>query len=289
MGNGDGGIAVFRRAWFNVWRQVGLWAMVRGLWRQRSLIEQLTRREIRARYRGSYLGVIWALLTPLATLLVYTFVFAVLFKARWGDRPSQGVVDFALTAFTGMTAFQVLSENLNRAPGLVVGRVNYVKRVVFPLEVLPISVLGASVFHSLIGLALVLIGQVVTTGRLYPTLIYLPLLYLPLAALSLGLGWVLASLGVFVRDVGNFVGIATQLLFFVTPILYPISIVPERLRPLLKLNPIAYVIEDFRRVVLWGEHPTWDALGVVTAFSVVVLVAGYVWFMKTKPGFADVI
>jgi len=289
MRNGEGGIAVFRWPWWNVWRQVDPLGMVRGLWRQRSLIAQLTRREIRSRYRGSYLGVLWALLTPLATLLVYTFVFAVLFKARWGDRQSQGVVDFALTAFTGMTAFQVLSENLNRAPGLVVGRVNYVKRVVFPLEVLPISVLGASVFHSLIGLALVLIGQIVTVGQLHPTLIYLPLLYLPLVGFSLGLGWTLASLGVFVRDVGNFVGIATQLLFFVTPILYPVSVVPERLRPALTLNPISWVIEDFRRVILWGEQPAWDALAIVTALSIVVLLAGYVWFMKTKPGFADVI
>ena len=264
-------------------------AVAHRFWAYRDLIRQLTVREIEARYRGSFLGILWALINPLVLLAIYTFIFSVIFKARWGVAESQGILDFALTLFTGMTAFSVFNETVNRSSTVIVGSASYVKKVVFPLEVLPLSLLGASVFHSLISLGLVLVGLVITTGRLHPTLIYVPLVYLPLCVITLGLSWFVASLGVFIRDLGNIVGLATQILFFMTPILYPISIVPQSVAPVFTLNPLTYIIEDFRRVILWGGPPWWSRLGVVMLIAGVVFMAGYLWFMKTKAWFADVL
>ncbi len=263
--------------------------LIRRLWQYRELTWQLTLREILTRYRGSYLGVLWALLTPLAMLMVYTFIFSVLFKAKWGAEAGQSTVDFALTAFTGMTAYGLFGETLNRAPGLVLGNPSYVKRVVFPLEVLPISVLGSNFVHSCVGLAIVLIGMLLTVGHLYWTLLLLPLVYVPLAALTLGIAWVLSSLGVYIRDMGNLVLIATQILFFMTPILYPMSIVPEAIQPVYRYNPLTVIVDSFRRVILWGQMPEWFSFGLVTLLSLLVLLVGYAWFMKTKQGFADVL
>jgi lipopolysaccharide transport system permease protein len=194
-----------------------------------------------------------------------------------------------LTLFTGMTAFGVFAECVTRAPGLVVGNPNYVKKVVFPLQVLPVSVLGSAIFHSLVSLGLIVVAGVLTAGRLPPTLFYLPLVYIPLIAFTLGLSWWLAAFGVFVRDAGHAVGIFTHLLFFLTPILYPIEAVPERLRFFIWINPLAWIVEDFRRVVLWNLPPDWWWLAAVTAVGLVVMVVGYAWFMVLRDAFADVI
>jgi lipopolysaccharide transport system permease protein len=263
--------------------------MIRNLWGQRDLVRQFALREVMGRYKGSYLGILWSLLTPLLMLAIYTFVFAVVFNVRWGTSPSESRAEFALTLFCGLIAFNVFSECLGRAPGLVVSNPNYVKKVVFPLEILPLGVLGSALVHSLISLAILCLGLLAFVGTLPWTLIYLPLVYLPLVGLSLGVSWLVASLGVFIRDLGNFVGLALQALFFMTPIIYPISAVPEALQPVLRLNPLSSVVEDFRRVIMWGQSPDWPWWGAVTLLSGLAVVAGYVWFMKTKRAFADVI
>lgn len=253
------------------------------------MLVQCTRREIEGRYRGSHLGVLWALLTPLLMLGVFTFVFSVIFQARWSATGSETHTDVALIIFTGMIAFNVFGECANRAPGLILSNRNYVKKVVFPLEILPASVLGSSLMHSFFSLAVVLLGLLVLHGQLHWSVLYLPLCYIPLAALALGVGWFLSSIGVFVRDLDSLVPVLTQLWFFLTPIVYPISAVPQSLRPWLQLNPLVIRVENLRRVLLWGLPPEWGALGILTLCSLAFMLAGYMWFMKIKGAFAYVI
>ncbi len=264
--------------------------MLRNLWTHREIIVQFTRREIAARYQGSYLGILWSFVTPLVMLVVYTFVFSVIFKARWGNALSDtDEVGFALTLFTGLIAFNIFSECVNRAPGLIVTQPNYVKKVVFPLEILPVSVMGSALVNSLFGMLVLLVALLVQQGRLSWTLVFLPLMYLPLILLGLGLGWFLASLGVFLRDVGQFIGVVVQILFFLTPIFYPISAIPDRFQFVLYLNPLTFIVNHFRRVILWGQLPDWGEFLVITALAFGVCMLGYIWFMKSKKTFADVV
>ncbi|GIK40771.1 MAG: transport permease protein [Chloroflexota bacterium] len=264
--------------------------MGRNLWAHRELIRQFIKREVRGRYQGSFLGVLWSFITPLLMLTVYTFVFSIIFKARWGNNLSDSSqTGFALTLFTGLIAFGVFSECINRAPGLIISSPNYVKKVVFPLEILPVSVLGSALVNSLFSLAILLAANLIFHGVMHWTIIFLPLMYLPLALLCLGLGWFLASLGVFVRDIGQFIGVAVQVLFFMTPIFYPISAIPEHLRFILYLNPLTFIVNHFRRVILWGQLPDWGEFAVITILTGVVCMLGYIWFMKSKKTFADVV
>jgi lipopolysaccharide transport system permease protein len=264
--------------------------MGRNLWTHRELIRQFIKREVRSRYQGSFLGVLWSFITPLLMLTVYTFVFSIIFKARWGNQLSDsGQAGFALTLFTGLIAFAVFSECMNRAPGLIISSPNYVKKVVFPLEILPVSVLGSALVNSLFSLAILLAANLIVHGVIHWTIIFLPLMYLPLALLCLGLGWFLASLGVFVRDIGQFIGVVVQILFFMTPIFYPISAIPEGLRFILYLNPLTFIVNHFRRVILWGQMPDWSEFLVITILTGVVCILGYIWFMKSKKTFADVV
>jgi lipopolysaccharide transport system permease protein len=273
----------------SIWQYANPLHMARNLWAYRDLLRQFTRREVLGRYKGSYLGILWSFLTPFLMLAVYTFVFSVVFGARWGNSPSESRVEFALTLFCGLIAFNVFSECISRAPGLIVGNPNYVKRVVFPLEILPVSVLGAALIQSLINVVIVVVGILIFMRTLSWTLVCLPLAYLPLVGLCLGLGWFLASLGVFIRGIGYVVGIAVQVLFFVTPIFYPISAMPPFFQLVLRLNPLSEVVEGFRRVMMWGQPPDWPWWGAATIVSALAMVAGYTWFMKLKRAFADVV
>lgn len=263
--------------------------LARRLWRQRDLIVQLTRREIEGRYRGSFLGILWSLANPLMMLSIYTVVFGVIFRSRWPQARGDGLADFALILFAGLTAYTCFSETVNRAAGSVVAVPNYVKKVVFPLEVLPISVLGAALFHMLVSVAVLLVAQLAVGGGLPWTALLLPLVSLPIIFLGLGLGWFVASLGVYVRDIGQAITIVLQIMFFLTPIFYSIDMIPEPLRSLVLLNPMAPVTENFRRVLLWGELPSWPGTLWWILATGAILMLGYAWFIKTRKGFADVL
>ncbi|MCB0153208.1 MAG: ABC transporter permease [Anaerolineae bacterium] len=264
-------------------------AMLRSLWRYRELIGQFTKRQVLARYKGSYLGLVWSFATPLATLLVYTFVFSVVFKARWEGAVTDSHGEFALALFAGLIAFNIFSETTLTAPHMVVGNPNYVKKVVFPLEILPVATLGSAVIHSFFSLSILLVGTLLILGRLPWTLVYLPLMYLPLILLCLGISWFFASLGVFIRDIGHLLGVAVQMLFFLTPIFYPISAIPENFRAYIYLNPLTFIVNHFRRVALFGQSPDWGEFVLFTLGALLVCLAGYVWFMKSKKTFADVV
>lgn len=264
-------------------------AMARNLWRHRELVAQFARREVEGRYRGSFLGIVWSFITPLVMLLIYTFVFGVIFQARWPQARSESLNEFAVIIFAGLTTFTIFSEVVSRAPGLVVGVPNYVKKVVFPLEILPLSALGAALFHAAISLLILIGAHLLVGGALHWTVLLLPLVLLPLLALALGLSWLLASLGVFVRDLGNLVGLLVQILFFLSPIFYSAEAVPEPVRSLLALNPLSPVIDNVRGVLLWGELPDWGGLLISLGASGVVMLLGYAWFQQTRKAFGDVL
>lgn len=263
---------------------------VRNLWQRRELIGQLIRRELSLRYRGSYLGLLWSFIVPLLMLLIYTFVFSAIFEARWGQGSGEmRVGEFALTLFAGLTPFNLFSEIMNRSPHLILAVPNYVKKVVFPLEALPVVAVGSALFHSLISIGILVAGTRLVLGFFSPTLFLLPLAYLPLLLLTLGLSWFLASLGVYIRDIGQGIGVAVQMLFFLSPILYSVDAVPEQYRIWLYLNPLTTVLSGFRRTLLWQEPLAWSAWAAWTMLAALVAWLGYVWFMKTKKGFADVL
>lgn len=259
------------------------------LWALRGLVGQFTRREIEGRYRGSLLGLLWTFVQPLTLLATYTFVFGSVFKARWPEARDDGLHQFALALFCGLIPYNLLAECAQRAPGLVVAVPNYVRKVVFPLEVLPLASLGSALFHAAASLLVLLAAQLASGAGLPWTVLLVPLVLLPLVFLSLGVAWFLASLGVFVRDVGHLIGLLTQVLLFATPIFYPPTALPAALRPWLALNPLVDVVENLRRVVLWGRLPEWPALGCWLLITLLLLLLGQAWFMKTKRGFADVL
>ncbi len=256
--------------------------------RQRALIWQFARRDVLARYRGSVLGLAWSFLTPLLMLAVYTFVFRVVFKARWGGDEA-GEFEFALQVYSGLIVFSLFAEVVSRAPRLVMEQPNLVKKVVFPLEILPWVAVLAGLFHLALNLAVLLIAAAIARGGLPPSIVALPMVLLPFMPLLLGLGWFLAALGVFVRDVGQITSLAVSLLMFLSPVFYPISSLPERWQPWLRANPLTPVIEQVRLVALDGQWPDWPQLALHLAIASAVAWAGARWFAATRKGFADVI
>jgi len=264
-------------------------AMFTSLWRNRRLIWQMTRRDVVGRYRGSVLGLAWSFFNPLLMLFVYTFVFSVVFKARWGMGGDESKAGFAIILFVGMVVHGLFAECVNRAPGLVISNVNYVKKVVFPLEILPWVAMGSAIFNSLVSVIVLLLGLFIINQSLPWTSVLFPLVMLPLVLAGMGFAWFLAALGVFVRDVGQVTGIFTTVLMFLSPVFYPVSALPEEYRGLLQVNPLTLIIEESRKVLVFGSQPDWASLGVALLAGLAIAAAGFWWFQKTRKGFADVL
>lgn len=258
-------------------------------WRQRSLLLELVVRDVSGRYRGSAMGMLWSLLTPVLMLAIYTFVFSVVFKSRWGEDQSAGKMVFALNLFAGMLVHGLVAECLNRAPGLIIGNVSYVKKVVFPLGILPWVGLGSALFHALIGLMVLLVFEFAIYGGLPLTAPLVLLVWLPLLVGMLGVMWLLAALGVYLRDIAQLTGILTTILMFLSPVFYPATALPEPYRTVLYLNPLTFLIEQTRAVLLDGVAPDWLGLVMAMIVASVVAMLGYNGFKKMRRGFADVI
>lgn len=267
---------------------LGPWSVFQSFWRQHHLILQMSKREVLGRYRGSLLGLFWSFIQPLLTLAVYAFVFGFVFKARWGIERETGL-DFVLILFAGLTVHALLAENLSRAPTLILANANYVKRVVFPLEALPWIALCASLFHAFLAFGVLLTIYVLGHLTLQWTAIFLPVVLFPLAIMTIGLSWFLASLGVYIRDIGQAIGIVVTVLLFLCPIFYPSSVLPEPIRGLIYLNPLTLIVDQTRAVLLWGQPPDFAALSLYFLVSALVAWLGFLWFQKARRGFADVI
>jgi lipopolysaccharide transport system permease protein len=263
--------------------------MVASAWRNRILITALVKREIAGRYRGSILGIAWSFFTPLLMLVTYTFVFSVVFQARWGLGLNESKTDFAIILFVGMIVHGLFSECVNRAPGLILANVNYVKKVVFPLEGLSLVAFGSALFNALISLLVMLLAQIILKQYMPLTVFLFPLILLPLAFATLGFAWFLSALGVYVRDIGQITGIFTTILLFVSAVFFPINALPAPYQGWLKLNPLALIIEHSRKVLIFGQMPDFGQLGIMLIVGILIAWAGFAWFQKTRKGFADVL
>lgn len=264
-------------------------SLLKSLWQHRNLILTMTKRDVAGRYRGSALGMFWSFLNPVFMLLVYTFVFSVVFNARWEVGEDETSTQFAVVLFSGLLVHSFFAEVISKAPGLVLGNANYVKKVVFPLEILPAIALGSAIFHTAISLVVLQFAYIAFTGIPPWTIILSPLVLFPLAVLSLGLAWMLAALGVYLRDIGQFIGVIVTVLLFLSPIFFPIDRLPEDYQMLILINPLTFIIEQAREVLIWGRLPDWKGLAIYTLFSTAFAWLGYAWFQKTRKGFADVI
>lgn len=263
--------------------------MLARLWRYRGLTLRMVQRDVLGRYKGSVLGLAWSFFTPIIMLGVYTFVFTVVFEARWGIEAEGGQAHFALQLFAGLIVHGLFAEVLNRAPSLILANNNYVKKVVFPLEILPMIPLGSSLFHASVSVVVLLGAELFIDGGVPATVILLPIVLLPLIVLSMGLGWLLASLGVFLRDIGQTISLLTTMLLFLSPVFYPLSALPETFRPFILANPLTFIIEQTRHVAIDGQLPDWGGLSVYLLGALVIAWLGFAWFQKTRKGFADVL
>ena len=263
--------------------------MVSTLLRHRTLILQMARREIVARYRGSVMGVFWSLLNPLLMLVVYTFVFSVVFKARWHTGAQQSHADFAIILFVGVIVHTLFSEVAGRAPSLILGNPSYVKRVVFPLEILPVVSLLSALFQAGVSMAVLLVALLIMEGGIPLTAPLIVVVWLPLLLFSLGASWWLAALGVYVRDIAQAIGVVLTIMLFVSPAFFSIEAIPEAMRPWVKLNPLTLPMVQSRDVLIWGNQPDWIEWGMFTAGMALFAWLGFVWFQSIRKGFADVL
>ena len=262
---------------------------VASLGAHRFLLWQLARREVVGRYRGSALGLAWSFLQPLLMLAIYTLVFGSVMQVRWPETPGTAELGFAVILFSGLIVHGLLAEVITSAPRLVAGQPNYVKRVVFPLEVLSAVSLAASLFHALVSFAVLLVFHLWLTGTVHVTVLLLPVVWAPYLLLLLGLSWALTALGVYLRDIGQITGLAATALLFVSPIFFPLEALPASLHGLVYLNPVTVIVEATRAIVLWGRAPDWAALAVYAVVAGAVAWIGYWGFQKSRRGFADVV
>jgi lipopolysaccharide transport system permease protein len=259
-----------------------------SLVKHRFVIGQLSRRAILGRYRGTVLGLFWSLFTPLVMLGVYTFVFGKVLEVRWPDQGG-GSLEFAAILFSGMIIHGILAECLTQASTLIASNPQYVKKVVFPLEALPWVTVISAFFQGLISTGVLVAYLLIVNGSLPGTAILFPLPLFSLTLVCIGIGWLIAATAVFLKDIAQVTGILSTILFFMAPILYPKTALPEGFQNILYLNPITFVIEQFRSVVLWGEMPDWSGLAIYTAVALIFCWGSLVWFQRSRRGFADVL
>ena len=261
-----------------------------AIWRNRSLIASMVRRDIQGRYRGSVAGLFWTVIHPLLMMLTYFFIFAVVLKVRFGSGPAEaGPANFLLYFMAGMLPWLAFSEALGRASGVVLEHRTLVKRVVFPLDILPANLVFTGLVSEFFGLLVFLAAVGAFQGHLPATVAWLPLILIPQILLTLGLCWFLAGLGVFLRDTGQFMAFLLTLWFFATPICYPESFIPENLRTVFALNPAYVLVRAYRAIFLEGHTPDWSALGWLYLGAVTAFLLGFAWFHRSKKAFSDVL
>jgi len=254
-----------------------------------SLIRRMAWREIVARYKGSALGLVWSFFNPILMLLIYTFVFTYVFKARWGIDVGGNDINFSVVLFIGLIIHIFFSEVIGQAPNLILNNANYVKKVVFPLEMLSVISLTSALFNVLVSFIVLLIAYLVLVGIPFWTSIYIPVTFLPIIPLTLGLGWLIAALGVYLRDISQFIGVLITALLFLSPVLYPVSALPESIQSIIYFNPLTFPIEQSREVIIYGQSPNWSGIALYSTASLIVCYVGFFVFQKVRKGFADVI
>ena len=287
---------------------VALWALAKSILANRFIVSSMVGRAIRDRYQRTVLGILWAFLSPLMLLLIYSLVFGLVFKVRFpppeastapeaaaGAEAAAAAVlaapdlPYGLVLFSGLLMHMMISEVLQTAPSIIMENRSYVTKVIFPLEVLPVTVLATAVFQGLVSCVVLLVAEVVMVGTVPWTTVLFPIVWLPFVAMMLGISLIIASLGVFLRDIEQIVGFLSTVLLFGSPILFPAELMPEFMQTVMAFNPLTVVVTAFRDVALWGTMPNWADLGAYAGVSLAVLWFGAWWFARTRKGFADVL
>ena len=254
----------------------------------RSLLWEMTKRDVLGRYRGASFGLMWALLSPFLMLCVYTIAFGFILKSKW-PHAGDSKANFALILYVGLIVHGFFAECLVRAPQLILGNPNFVKRVIFPLDVLPWSMILSATFHALVNMLVFVILHTLTAGPPPWTVILFPIVLTPLIVLAAGVAWFLASLGVYLRDINQIMGVVATALLFLSSAIVPVDALPARYHTLFHLNPLTFIIDQARSVALWGDQPDWAGLGLYGLISLAVMYLGCSWFRATRAGFADVL
>ncbi|MEN5207889.1 ABC transporter permease [Stenotrophomonas terrae] len=256
--------------------------------KHRSLTFELTQREVLGRYRGASFGLLWSLISPFLMLVVYTMAFGFIMKGRWPGSTGS-TTDFALILFAGLTVHGFFAECFTRAPQLIVSNTGYVKRVVFPLDILVWSMTLSALFHLLMNMVVLLLMYLCVKGSIHATALLLPVVVLPLVILTVGIGWITSALGVYLRDIGQIAGVIAAAMLFLSSAIIPVESVPASYRVVFELNPLTFIINQVREVVIWGRLPDWAGLGLYTLIACVVAFIGHRLFNKLRVGFADVL
>jgi lipopolysaccharide transport system permease protein len=264
-----------------------IWQPLWQLPSRAELVFSFAKRELVGRYKGSALGIAWAVLTPVVMIAIFTFIFAGIFGARFGTNNSHW--DYALYLFCGLLPWSMFQESLQQSANTIVAHANLVKRVVFPLEALPAAQVFAALGNQLFGTVALLIATIVVRQRLDLTALWLPVLLIPQLLFALGAAWLIASLGVFLRDITQGITLLLMAWMYLTPIIYPETIVPERLRPVINLNPFTPLVRSYRNIFLDGGAPDWPGLAYFSLVAIVIFLFGYWWFARTRKSFADVV
>lgn len=263
--------------------------LLASLVQNKDLMLSLIKREVVGRYRGSMMGLLWSFLTPLFMLSVYTLVFGQIFKTRWPGAQTDSQGEFALTLFAGLIVFNFFAECVNRAPTIICSNVNYVKKVVFPLELLPWVNVGVSVFHMLISLVVWVVVYCFFFGLPHATILIVPFVIFPLVLMTCGMVFILSSVGTYLRDIVQVVGVAVTAMMFLSPIFFPIAALPEIYQKIALINPLTFPIEQLRVLMISGADVNWFMLLIYNVVALLVLILGFVFFQKTRRGFADVL
>jgi len=258
-----------------------------SVWRYRSLVVELTKREFSGKYRGSFGGIVWSFVQPLFLLAVYTIAFGVILKARWGF--SGSTKEYALMLFAGLIIFNAFSEVLSKSSTLITANPNFVKKIVFPLELLPVITVATALIHALICLAVWLLGYALIAGTPHFTAMLFPLVLICFLPVLLGIGWLISSIGVIFKDISQLTGMLNHTLLFLTPIFYSIEAAPVLLQNLLMLNPLTFVVEQLRLVLFYGQMPALKGLTVYFVLASLFAWISLVLFRRLRPSFADVV
>lgn len=262
--------------------------MIKVLIKNNYLLRQLVKKDIQQRYQGSVLGMLWSFIVPILMLVIYTFIFSEVFQARW-DIDTSDKYQFALVLFCGLTAFNLVGEVMNRATTLIASNTNYVKKVIFPLEMLPVVTMFSALFNCLISFGILVVAKAIIYKNVSPTLYLIFLNLIPLMVMAVGLGLLISAISVYLKDVGNFISVFVTILMYMSPVFFPLSAVPESFRAVCEANPMTYIIENFRNVVIYGKCLDWKFFGISCLVAVVIYWIGKVVFMRAKEGFADVL
>jgi lipopolysaccharide transport system permease protein len=259
------------------------------IWKNKLLVLAMVKHEILSKYRGSYIGLLWAILYPMMMLGVFTFVFSGIFQARWSVGQETSTIEFALILFCGLLLFNFFADSISRAPSLVLRNTNFVKKVIFPLEILSVVDIAVALFHWVLGMIVWLGVYLLFIGIPHLTVLWFPVIIGPAIFIMLGLSWFLAALGVYIKDVAQIIGVVVSALMFLSPVFYPLSAIPEKYQGILVLNPLTVPIEQMRQIMYWGIQPNFISLGQYTIIALLICIAGRCWFEKTRRGFADVL